>query len=95
MEAVQHEIMGEMANALVRTEHRLIEARQAYREQLAVSPVGNVVQHEGALWDFVDAVLCFIVQREAIGSCDTRRLFDLYEVPDEVVRRIGVRRTVI
>jgi len=93
MDAVQHEIMGEKAGALQRTERRFLDALEAYREQEAAAGSHNAASREGALWDLVEAVTWFVVQREAIGMRDARQLLEFYEVPPEIVRRVGVRRT--
>jgi len=92
MDAVQHEIMGEKAGALQRTERCFLDALEAYREQQAAAS-HNAARREGALWDLVEAVTWFVVQREAIGMRDAKQLLEFYEVPPEIVRRLGVRRT--
>ena len=88
MDAVHREIMEEKAGALLRTERRLLDALAAYREQPAAS------QQAAAelMWDVVDAVTSLVVQREACGLRDTKHVFKFYDVPREVVARIGIRR---
>ena len=87
MDAVHREIMEEKAGALLRTERRLLEALAAYREQSGVSK-----RAADLLWDVVDAVTALVVQREACGLRDTKHVFKFYDVPREVVARIGIRR---
>jgi hypothetical protein len=82
MEAIQREIMEEKVGTLARTERRLLDALVAYREQ----------SHQDALWDAVEAVTAFVVQREACGLRDAKHVFRSYDVPREIVARIGVRR---
>ena len=85
MEAIHREIMEEKAGTLARTERRLVDALAAYRGQ----------SHTPAevMWDVVEAVTAFVVQREACGLRDARHVFKVYDVPREVVARIGIRRT--
>lgn len=94
MDAVRHEIVGEKAGALERTERRFLDALEEYREQKAAGSSQNAARREGAFWDLVEAVTWFVVQREAIGMRDAKQLFEYYEVPPEIVRRMGVRRAV-
>ena len=87
MDAVHREIMEEKAGALLRTERRLLDALAAYREQTGASK-----RAVDLMWDVVDAVTALVVQREACGLRDAKHVFRFYDVPREVVARIGIRR---
>jgi hypothetical protein len=87
MEAIQLEIMEEKAAALARAERRLLDALGTYRAQ----GEGEGARREDAAWTLVDAVTCFVVQREACGLRDAYHLFELYGVPKPIVARIGAR----
>lgn len=86
VDSVQKEIAQEKAQGLARTESRLLAALGAYRQQ----PGGERL--ERVMWELVDATTSLIVQREACGLRDTKRIFELYGVPAEAVARIGIRR---
>jgi DNA-binding response OmpR family regulator len=88
MDAVHREIMEEKAGALARTERRLLDALAAYRGQSGMADRASDV-----VWDVVEAVTSLVVQREACGLRDAKQVFDFYEVPREVVARIGIRRS--
>jgi len=89
VESVQKEIAQEKAEGLARTETRLLAALEAYRHL----PIGTRgAQFERVMWEIVDATTSFIVQREACGLRDYKRIFELYGVPAEAVARIGIRR---
>ncbi len=92
MHAIQREIMEEKADALARTERRLLAALDAYRAPGGGHEPRAAARREDVTWELVDAVTCFVVQREACGLRDAKYFFDFYRVPAEVVRRIGVRR---
>ena len=85
MEAIQREILEEKAGTLVRTERRLLDALAAYRAETQ-----NAAE---VMWDVVDAVTALVVQREACGLRDAKHVFEFYDVPREVVARIGIRRS--
>jgi len=87
MDAVHREIMEEKAGALARTERRLLDALAAYRGQPGVADWTSSV-----VWDVVEAVTALVVQREACGLRDAKQVFKHYDVPREVIARIGIRR---
>ncbi len=87
MDAVQREIVEEKAGALARTERRVLDVLAEYRRQ-----TGPALWPTDVLWDAVDAVTALVVQREACGLRDARQVFELYDVPREVIARIGIRR---
>jgi hypothetical protein len=87
--SVQREIAQEKAQGLALGEKRLLASLDAYRQR---PPGAPDTQRERALWELVDAVTSFVVQREACGLRDAARILKLYAVPAEVVARMGVRR---
>jgi hypothetical protein len=92
VDPIQHEIAKEQAEGLVRTEKRFVEALDAYRLHGEAASAEAPDRGEWLLWDLVDALTGFVVQREACGLRDAGQLYRLYQVPREAVARIGVRR---
>jgi len=92
VDPIQNEIAKEQAEGLVRTEKRFLEALEAYRRQGAGASAEAPESAEWVLWDLVDALTWYVVQREACGLRDARQLYRLYEVPREAIARLGVRR---
>ena len=93
VEAFQHEVAEEKAEALGRTGKRLEHALellrahdQAHRDSRAAA------QRERLLWDLAERVEAFAVQREALGLRDTRYVLEFYGVPGEVIARVGAKR---
>jgi uncharacterized protein DUF6665 len=80
---IQHEIVQDKAAGLGRTEKRFVAALEAYWRQRA---------SEHVVWELVESLTSFVVQREACGLRDARYVFDAYGVPREAIARIGVRR---
>lgn len=89
VDPIQHEIAKEQAEGLVRTEKRFLEALDAYRRQ---GELATDEAPEWALWNLVDALTGYVVQREACGLRDAGQLYRLYDVPRAAIARIGVRR---
>ena len=85
-DALQHEIAEEKAAGLGRTEKRLVAALAAYRRHTAGAGRERVV------WELVETLTSFVVQREACGLRDARHVFDFYGVPREAIARVGARR---
>jgi hypothetical protein len=82
--ALNHEILQEQAAALGRLGAKLETALAALRA------------HEGegraaALRSATDAAWCFFVQREVLGLRDRAEVVARYEIPRDVLVRIGVR----
>lgn len=92
VDPIKYEIAKEQAEGLVRTEKRFLAALEAYRHAGAGAAAEAPESAGWALWDLVDALTWYVVQREACGLRDARQLYRLYQVPREVVARIGVRR---
>jgi hypothetical protein len=92
VDPIQYEIAKEQAEGLVRIEKRFLEALEAYRQQGEGASAESSERGERVLWDLVDALTWYVVQREACGLRDARQLYSLYQVPREAIARIGVRR---
>jgi hypothetical protein len=82
--ALQHELLEEQAAALGRMGRKAEAALAALRA------------HEGegrgeVLRAAADAVWCFLVQREVMGLRDRARIVADYDIPREVMVRLGAR----
>jgi hypothetical protein len=82
--ALRHELLEEQAAALGRAGRKLETALAALRA------------HEGegraeVLKAAADAAWCFIVQREVMGLRDRAAIVAQYDIPREVMVRIGAR----
>jgi hypothetical protein len=82
--ALRHEIVEEQAAALGRMGHKAEAALAALRA------------HEGegraqVLKAATDAVWCFLVQREVLGLRDRAAIVAQYDIPREVMVRLGAR----
>lgn len=82
--ALRYELVEEQAATLGRVGRKAEAALAALRE------------HEGEGRDQVlkaacDAVWCFLVQREVMGFRDRTRIVADYQIPKEVMARLGVR----
>jgi hypothetical protein len=87
VDTVQRELDEEKAGALGRAGRRLQHALDVFRAERATG-----MQRERLLWDLAERVEAFIVQREACGLRDSRRVLAFYGVPKEAVARVGARR---
>lgn len=92
VDPIRYEIAKEQADGLVRTEKRFLAALEAYRERGERACADSPESAGWVLWDLVDALTCYVVQREACGLRDARQLYALYQVPREAIARMGVRR---
>jgi hypothetical protein len=82
--AFQHEVAEEQAAALGRMGRKAEAALTALREH----------QGEGraeVLKKAADAVWCFFVQREVMGLRDRAQIVADYQIPREVMVRLGIR----
>lgn len=82
--AFRHEVLEEQAAALGRMGRKAEAALAALRV------------HEGegrsvVLKAAADAVWCFFVQREVLGLRDRAQIIAQYDIPREVLARLGVR----
>ena len=82
-----YEISKEKAGALGRIGAQLEKTLAALRH--CESADGR---RDDLIWDATHLVTSIIVQREACGLRNPHFVFEFYEVPREVVARIGVRR---
>jgi hypothetical protein len=92
VEAFEHEVAEEKAEALGRTGKRLEHALEQLRAHDRARRDARSAARERLLWDLAERVEAFAVQREAFGLRDTRYVLEFYGVPDEVIARIGARR---
>ena len=95
VDILRHEVAEEKAGALGRCGRLLERALERYRSHDA----GQARRQEAIdakrdrlLWDLAERVEAFVVQREACGLRDSRRVLELYGVPREAVARLGARR---
>jgi len=92
--ALEVEIAREMASALGRLGHRLEQSLAVLRDfdsLHASKPAADVFPARRRLVAEAGAALWhFIVQREACGLRDSRRIFEDYGVPAEVRNRMGI-----
>ena len=82
-----YEISKEKAGALGRSGEKLERTLAALRSCDSAD-----ARREDLIWSATHLVTAIIVQREACGLRDPRHVFEFYQVPREVVARIGVRR---
>lgn len=82
--ALRHELMEEQAAAL---------GRMGRKAEVALATL-NAHQGEGRdaiLRTAADAVWCFLVQREVMGLRDRAAVVAQYDIPREVMVRLGAR----
>lgn len=83
-----YEISKEKAGTLGRTGEKLAKTLDALRS----CQRGHDAKRDELIWDATELVTSIIVQREACGLRNPSFVFDFYDVPREVIARIGVRR---
>lgn len=81
---LRYELVEEQAASLGRQERKMQAALAALR---AHSGEGR----EGLLRAAADAVWCFLVQREVLGFRDRATIVRHYDIPADVLARLGVR----
>jgi len=91
VDTVQQEIAEEKAGALGRSGRRLEHALETFRQHEATRAAAQA-NRERLLWDLAERIEAFVVQREACGLRDLRRILEHYDIPREAVARIGARR---
>ena len=89
VDVLKHEVAEEKAGALGRCGRLLEHALERYRSHDAEAADAK---RERLLWDLVERVEAFVVQREACGLRDSRHVFKFYGVPREAIARVGARR---
>jgi hypothetical protein len=93
VDALQHELAGEMAGALGRCARLLERALEHFRSYDAAAGRADAdAKRERLLWDLAERVEAFVVQREACGLRDSRHVLRFYNVPREAIARVGARR---
>ena len=82
---LEHEIASEQAGALGRSGRQVAATLESYRQARASGE-----DHEKALNQAVDAVYGFLIQRELLGLRDSRAIIRDYDIPREILVRLGV-----
>jgi hypothetical protein len=95
VDVLKHEVAGEKAGALGRCGRLLEHALERYRSHHtgeARRQDATDTKRERLLWDLVERIEAFVVQREACGLRDSRHVLKFYGVPREAIARVGARR---
>jgi hypothetical protein len=93
VDILKHELAEEKAGALGRCARLLEHALACLHSHDAVAgPPEADAKRERLLWDLVERVEAFVVQREACGLRDSRHALKFYDVPREAIARVGARR---
>src|ERR1700741_4411180 len=92
VDVLKHEVAAEQAGALGRCGRRLEHALGLFRDYEATGATRAGTKRERLLWDLAERVEAFVVQREACGLRDSRHVLKLYDIPREVIARVGARR---
>ncbi|MBD9374209.1 hypothetical protein IB238_16425 [Rhizobium sp. ARZ01] len=85
---LEYELMAERAEALGRHGHRVEKAL----ERLKTNPGCEPKQRDELLDAAADAVWAFFIQREICGLRNQRDVIRRYEIPKEVLARVGIVR---
>jgi hypothetical protein len=88
LEALDHEVLQEKVATLSRLGRRLERAL----ERLAASQAAAAAEREARLAEAGEALWHFVVQREAMGLCNTEQALRAYKVPGPVRARMGMAR---
>lgn len=87
VDVLKHEVAEEKASALGRCGRLLEHALERFRSHGQAD-----AKRERLLWDLVERVEAFVIQREACGLRDSRHVLKFYGVPREAIARVGARR---
>ena len=87
VDVLKHEVAEEKAGALGRCARLLEHSLERFRSYDRTD-----LNRERLLWDLVERVEAFVVQREACGLRDSRHALKFYGVPREAIARVGARR---
>ena len=87
VDVLKYEVAEEKAGALGRGGRLLEHALERFRSHHQADS-----KRERLLWDLVERVEAFVVQREACGLRDSRSGLKFYGVPREAIARVGARR---
>lgn len=82
---LRHELLEEQAASLGRAGEKVEKALAALRAHQGEAGRAELVRAA------VDAVWCFLVQREVMGLRDRAQVVAQYGIPREVMNRIGAR----
>lgn len=95
VDVLKYEVAEEKAGALGRCARLLEHALERFRSEDQAEAHGRPeagAKRERLLWDLVERVEAFVVQREACGLRDSRHALKFYGVPREAIARVGARR---
>jgi hypothetical protein len=95
VDTVKQEIAEEQAGALGRSGRRLEQALALFRDHESAGVPNehhDSARRERLLSELAERLEAFIVQREACGLRDFRHVLDYYDIPREVLVRMGARR---
>ena len=91
MEAVRRELMGESAAALGRIGRRVVATLAELRATGERDPA-TASDREARLYACAEAVWLYFVQREVCGLTNHDGVIEAYEIPREVLTRVGASR---
>ena len=91
VDVLKHEVAEEKAGALGRCGRLLEHAVERYRSEARRQETADA-KRERLLWDLIERVEAFVVQREACGLRDSRHALKFYDIPREAIARVGSRR---
>ena len=92
VDTLKQEIAEEKAGALGRCGRRLEQALASFRSYAAGAASRAEAKREQLLWELAERVEAFVVTREACGLRDSSHVLKYYDVPREVIARVGARR---
>lgn len=84
--AFESELLAEKAAALGRAGRKLEQCLAAFRSH------HDSARREGLLFAAAEAAYNYIIQRELCGQADHRAIVEDYQIPREVMVRVGARR---
>ncbi len=90
LNVLEYELLSERADALGRHGLKVEKALEQLRERTAAGCGAD--QRQALLDEAADAVWAFFIQREICGLRDQRDLIRRYEIPKEVLARVGIVR---
>ena len=84
--AFESEVLAEKAAALGRAGRKLEHCLAALRSN------EDPARRESLLFEAAEAAYSYIIQRELCGLADHRAIIQDYQIPREVMARVGARR---
>lgn len=82
--AIAHQMVGESAGSLGRSGLRVEEALARWRAP-GLTPDERARRLKAA----IEAVYYYFIQRELLGAAHHEEAIALYDIPDDVLRRLG------